>query len=134
MARRPAGTPSNPAVITRAPLSFEDEQRHRVRRYVLMMSLRFPALIFAAIAYGIWHNPWVSLGIIAFSIPLPWIAVVLANDGPPKPKSERDKYPYRHGVTLQDPAITDGRSGALPPAPPASDPPTDPTEPGEHES
>lgn len=67
------------AVITQAELSYEDQLRLRRRRYVLMMSMRIPFLVAAAALY---HIPWLSLAIIAISIPLPWMAVLVANDRP----------------------------------------------------
>lgn len=58
------------------------------------MSFRVPALIFAAIAYGMWANPWISVGIIVLSVPLPWIAVLIANDRPPRSKDEPSRYDH----------------------------------------
>lgn len=77
-----------PALITGARVSPFDEHRARVRRYFILMSFRFPALFLAAFAQMRWNNLWLTLGIIAGSIPLPWIAVLLANDGPPKDKRD----------------------------------------------
>ena len=57
-----------PVLITRAALPYEEEHRQRVRKYLTLMSFRIPALIFAAVAYNIWHNGWISLAIIAVSI------------------------------------------------------------------
>ena len=87
-----AGSPSNPVLITEAARSIEDQHRARVRKYLLIMSFRFPALILAAVAYGIWENPWISMAIIGVSIPLPWIAVLIANDRPPRTKDEPSRY------------------------------------------
>ena len=36
----------------------------RVRKYLTLMSCRIPALILAAVAYGIWHNGLISLAIL----------------------------------------------------------------------
>lgn len=73
--RRGAAT----AVITDAELSYDDQFRLRRRRYVIMMAMRFPCLILAAI---FWRTPWLALAIVAVSIPLPWMAVLIANDRP----------------------------------------------------
>jgi hypothetical protein len=56
------------------------------------MSFRIPALIFAAVAYGMWHNGLISLLIIAASVPLPWIAVLIANDRPPRSADEPRRF------------------------------------------
>lgn len=68
-----------PAVITEAELSYDDQFRIRRRRYMLMMGMRVPFLIAATALYTI---PWLALLIIAISIPLPWMAVLVANDRP----------------------------------------------------
>lgn len=84
-----------PVLITDAETSFEDQHRARVRKYMLIMSVRIPALLLAAVAYAQWANPWVSLTIIGASIPLPWIAVLIANDRPPRTADEPRRYERR---------------------------------------
>lgn len=81
-----------PILITEAALPYEEEHRQRVRKYLTIMSFRIPALILAAVAYNIWENGWVSLLIIAVSIPLPWIAVLVANDRPPRRREEARRF------------------------------------------
>ena len=56
------------------------------------MSFRIPALLLAAVAYGLWHNGLISLAIIAASIPLPWVAVLIANDRPPRRADEPRRF------------------------------------------
>jgi len=82
-----------PVLITRAAYSYEEQHRARVRKYLSIMFWRIPALIAAAAAYGIWHNGLVSLAILAASIPLPWIAVLIANDRPPRRPEEPRRFP-----------------------------------------
>jgi hypothetical protein len=84
-----------PVLITAAALPYEEEHRQRVRKYLTIMTFRIPALIFAAVAYGIWHNGIVSLLILLASIPLPWIAVLVANDRPPRRAEEPRRFDYR---------------------------------------
>lgn len=81
-----------PVLITNAAIPYEVEHRQRVRKYLIMMSVRVPALVGAAIAYGIWHNGLISLAIIVISIPLPWMAVLIANDRPPRKAEEFRRY------------------------------------------
>src|ERR1700733_14303426 len=81
-----------PVLITGAAPSYEVEHRARVRKYLTIMSFRFPALILAAVAYGMWHNGLLSLAIVAVSIPLPWIAVLIANDRPPRRADEPRRF------------------------------------------
>lgn len=82
-----------PVLITRAALSYEEQHRQRVRKYLTLMFWRIPAFIGAAIAYGIWHNGLLSLAILAASIPLPWMAVLIANDRPPRSAEEPRRFP-----------------------------------------
>ncbi|NKS31404.1 DUF3099 domain-containing protein [Rhodococcus hoagii] len=91
-----SGTPRHPALITEAQQSIEDQHRARVKKYLTIMSFRIPALILAALAYGAFGNAWISVGIIALSIPLPWIAVLIANDRPPRSKDEPSRYDNRN--------------------------------------
>ncbi|OKH84653.1 membrane protein [Mycobacterium sp. ST-F2] len=81
-----------PVLITRAAPAYEEQHRARVRRYLTIMSFRVPALLLAALAYSIWHNGLISLAILIASIPLPWIAVLIANDRPPRTAEEPRRY------------------------------------------
>lgn len=81
-----------PVLITRAAPSYEVQHRQRVRKYLSLMFWRIPALVLAAVAYGIWHNGLISLAILVASIPLPWIAVLVANDRPPRRAEEPRRY------------------------------------------
>lgn len=64
------------------------------------MSWRVPVFLCAAAAYGIWHNGLISLGILIASIPLPWIAVLIANDRPPRRAEEPRRYQDRGRIPL----------------------------------
>ena len=81
-----------PVLITAAAPAYEVQHRQRVRKYLTIMSLRVPALIAAAVAYSVWHNGLISLAILAASIPLPWIAVLIANDRPPRRAEEVRRF------------------------------------------
>ncbi len=81
-----------PVLITAAAPSYEQQHRERVRKYLTLMAFRVPALILAAVAYGIWHNGLISLLILVASIPLPWMAVLIANDRPPRSADEPRRY------------------------------------------
>jgi hypothetical protein len=81
-----------PVLITAAAVSYEEQHRARVRKYLTLMAFRVPALILAAVAYGAWHNGLISLLIVAASIPLPWMAVLIANDRPPRSPDEPRRF------------------------------------------
>jgi len=67
------------AVITAAEPSYDEQLRSRRTRYAIMMGLRIPCLVLAALLY---QTPWLAITIAAVSIPLPWMAVLIANDRP----------------------------------------------------
>ncbi|HZA10417.1 MAG TPA: DUF3099 domain-containing protein [Mycobacterium sp.] len=110
-----------PILITGAAPPYEVEHRQRVRKYLTLMAFRIPALIFAAVAYGIWQNGLVSLLIILVSVPLPWMAVLIANDRPPRRAEETHRYPGRRRTplfpTANRPALRPGNSDAPQPPP-----------------
>ncbi|UGT63465.1 DUF3099 domain-containing protein [Nocardia asteroides] len=82
----------SPVLITEAAPSLEEQHRARVRRYTVIMAFRIPCLLGAALAYSLWANALISLLIIAVSVPLPWIAVLIANDRPPRTKDEPSRW------------------------------------------
>ncbi|MGV0049846.1 DUF3099 domain-containing protein [Mycobacterium colombiense] len=86
------GNKGRPVLITAAATSYEEQHRARVRKYLTLMAFRIPALILAAVAYGAWHNGLISLAIVALSIPLPWMAVLIANDRPPRSADEPRRF------------------------------------------
>ncbi|MDX1883117.1 DUF3099 domain-containing protein [Mycolicibacterium sp. 120270] len=97
-----------PVLITAAAPAHEEQHRQRVRKYLTIMAFRIPALILAAAAYGIWENGLISLAILVASIPLPWIAVLIANDRPPRRAEEPRRYAARRTPlfpTAERPAI-----------------------------
>ncbi len=106
-----------PVLITRAAPAYEDQHRQRVRKYLTLMSFRIPALILAALAYGVWHNGLISLAIIVASIPLPWMAVLIANDRPPRSAEEPRRYQSRRRIPLFPTAERPAIEGTPPAAP-----------------
>ncbi|HMS76639.1 DUF3099 domain-containing protein [Gordonia sp. (in: high G+C Gram-positive bacteria)] len=81
-------------LITDAEDSFEAQHRARVRKYLTLMAFRAPALILAAIAYSATGSGLLALGIVVLSIPLPWVAVLIANDRPARKRGEEPHYLY----------------------------------------
>lgn len=99
-----------PVLITAAAPSYEQQHRDRVRKYLTLMAFRVPALILASVAYGIWHNGLISLLILVASIPLPWMAVLIANDRPPRSADEPRRY---EAAPLRTPLFPTGSRPAL---------------------
>ncbi|BBY54271.1 DUF3099 domain-containing protein [Mycobacterium koreense] len=112
-----------PVLITAAAPSYDEQHRARVRKYLIMMSCRIPAFVLAALAYAQWHNGLLSMAILAVSIPLPWMAVLIANDRPPRRSDEPRRYDAapRHPSLLQ--AAHDRMLEAGPTAPQSDDGP-----------
>jgi hypothetical protein len=75
-ARRP-----DPVLITEAAPSMAEQHRARKKRYTITMSLRTVCLILAAVSY---HIVWLMAIFVVLMVVLPGIAVIMANDGPPK--------------------------------------------------
>jgi hypothetical protein len=83
--------PERPVLITDAARSPDDQFRSRQIRYVTMMGVRAACLILGAILISI-RPPLLPLWLIlcaAGMVLLPWFAVLIANDRPPRSKSER---------------------------------------------
>ena len=106
-----------PVLITRAAQPYEEQHRERVRKYLKIMSWRVPALLGAALAYGIWHNGLISLAILVASIPLPWIAVLIANDRPPRKAEEPRRYQDKGRIPLFPTAERPALQARVRPAP-----------------
>lgn len=76
-------------VITEAEESPQEQLRHRKRQYLSLMLLRVVCLILAAVLVSLevpYALVWVLIltgGMVAF----PWMAVMVANDRPPRAES-----------------------------------------------
>jgi hypothetical protein len=112
-----------PVLITAAAPSYEVQHRERVRKYLTLMAFRIPALVLAAVAYGLWHNGLISLLIVAASLPLPWMAVLIANDRPPRRSDEPRRY---DGERRRTPLFPTAERPALEPPRPAAAQPNSP--------
>lgn len=78
-----------PVLITEAAPSYADQYAARKRKYMIIMSARIPCLLLAAVFYQTWY---VALTFIVLSVPLPWMAVLIANDRPPRRAEENHRY------------------------------------------
>ncbi|MCY1140259.1 DUF3099 domain-containing protein [Actinoplanes sp. Pm04-4] len=83
--------PDRAVLITDAARSPDEQFRWRQIRYVTMMSIRAACLIVGAILLSV-RPPLLGLWLVlcaAGMVFLPWAAVLIANDRPPKSKAER---------------------------------------------
>jgi Protein of unknown function (DUF3099) len=87
---RDNGNGGEPVLITEAQPSLDEQLSARRTKYLIMMSIRVVCLVLAAAFY---HTPWLLAIFVAGAVALPWMAVLIANDRPPK-KALR---PHRFG-------------------------------------
>jgi len=74
-------TGADPVVITEAAPSLLVQHQARKRRYITTMAVRAVCLILATVFY---QTLWVMAVFAILAIILPWVAVMVANDRPPK--------------------------------------------------
>jgi len=102
----PTGRRAQATVITEVEAPYDEQFRARRKRYVIMMSFRVPCLILATLLY---QTPWLAILVIAISIPLPWMAVLIANDRPAR--KPRKVIPgtinYERALTTGSPEVVD---------------------------
>ena len=87
---RDSGNDSEPVLITEAQPSLDEQLSARRTKYLIMMSLRVVCLVLAATFY---HTPWLLAIFVVGAVALPWMAVLIANDRPPK----KALKPHRFG-------------------------------------
>jgi hypothetical protein len=80
---------ADPVLITDAARSYEEELAVRKRRYKIMMGMRIPFMVLAAVFYQI---PWLAVTLLVLSIPLPWVAVLIANDRLPRKAEDVNRF------------------------------------------
>ena len=102
------GTDPQTFLITGAQQSLDDQHRARVRKYLTLMAFRVPALVIAGIVYSATGNGLLALAIVAASIPIPWVAVLIANDRPPRKRGEVPRYQYGVDHSVIGPAPLEG--------------------------
>ena len=93
----------HPVLITDAAPSPDDQYRGRQIRYVSMMAGRAACLIIGAVLISV-RPPLLPLWLIlcaAGMVFLPWAAVLIANDRPPKTKAERTAPPPRYQTMIE---------------------------------
>lgn len=91
---------TDPVLITEAQRSQSEEHAARKKRYALTMAFRAVCLVLAAVFYQI---VWLMLIFAVLGTVLPWIAVVMANDGPPKKRVDPNRYTHRPDRELEGP-------------------------------
>ena len=80
---------AEPVLITQVEPSLAEQHAARKKRYVLTMAVRAISLVLAAAFYQIL---WLAIVFAVLGTVLPWVAVVMANDRPPKKKLDPHRY------------------------------------------
>ena len=87
-----------PVLITEAQPSLAEQHAARKKRYAITMGIRALCVILAASFY---HVVWLMLIFAVLGTFLPWIAVIMANDGPPKKRLDPNRYDARPDRQLE---------------------------------
>jgi hypothetical protein len=98
------GRDGEPVLITEVEPSLDQQLATRRNKYLIMMGTRVVCLVLAAAFY---RTPWLLAIFVAGAVALPWMAVLIANDRPPKKASKVNRH---GGHPRPDRAITTGRS------------------------
>ncbi|WP_117208791.1 DUF3099 domain-containing protein [Allorhizocola rhizosphaerae] len=101
-----------PILITDAKISQEEELRRRERRYILMMGTRALCLILGAVLVMLkvpLLGLWLPLCLVGMVL-LPWLAVILANDRPPKDQHRLKRYRNNTAPSNALPSQASGRT------------------------
>ena len=87
-----------PVLITEAEVSQTEQHAFRMKRYAITMGIRIVFIVLAAVFYKI---VWLMLIFAVLGTVLPWIAVVMANDRPPKKRVNANRYEARPDRVLE---------------------------------
>lgn len=89
---------AEPVLITEAETSLAEQHAARVKRYAITMGVRVVFIILAAAFYKV---VWLMLIFAFLGTVLPWVAVLMANDRPPKKKLHVNRYDARPDRVLE---------------------------------
>lgn len=87
-------------LITDARQSRIRNYNYRRHTYAVLQWSRIPLLLLAAAAFLWWDLAWLAAILTVLSVPMPWIAVVIAN-GVGEPADKRSPRVYKPGVVRE---------------------------------
>jgi amino acid transporter len=90
----------DPVLITEAAPSFSEQHAARKKRYAITMAVRGVCVLLAAVFY---QTVWLMLLFAILGAILPWIAVVMANDRPPRKRADLRRPLPRPDRILENP-------------------------------
>lgn len=79
-------------IITAVSTSQIEQRNRRKKVYSWLIAMRIPPLLLSLLLYTLTKNSLLSLLIVLFSAPLPWIAVIIANTKSSKRSQELGPY------------------------------------------
>ncbi|WP_298087458.1 DUF3099 domain-containing protein [uncultured Corynebacterium sp.] len=100
MSRRRRTRGPDPVLITDARQSRIRNYNYRRHTYAILQWSRVPLLLLAAGAYLWWDLAWLAAVLTVLSVPMPWIAVVIAN-GQGEVADRRAPRVYKPGVVRE---------------------------------
>ncbi|MBN9755608.1 DUF3099 domain-containing protein [Pseudonocardia sp. Ae707_Ps2] len=103
----------DPVLITDAQMSYEEELEIRKRRYKWTMGMRIPCMVLAGVFYT---YPWVAVTLLVISVPLPWMAVLIANDRLPRKAEKPNRHRQGHRAIEARPHPVIDQADEPPPA------------------
>lgn len=95
-------------LITTAPESSDDEYDRRRKRYAVMMALRAVCVLGAALTYHL--SIVLAMVFVVGGLVLPWCAVLIANDRPPRKRTARPAAPGARPERALPPGADDDRT------------------------
>lgn len=101
-----------PVLITDAAASYEEQHAARKRRYAGLMAARLLLFVLAAAAYPV--SSWLAVGLLAASVPLPWMAVLIANDAPARRTEDAHRLDAPAPARQLPAAVTPPSTGPVP--------------------
>jgi len=85
--------PTTPAAPGRPDHGLDDDQRRRMRSFYLTMAAMAAGIALAAASWFWWHLPWLAVALLVISVPLRWVATLLA-DANPRARTDRTAAPF----------------------------------------
>jgi Flp pilus assembly protein TadB len=87
-----------PVLITEAEPSQAEQHAARKKRYAITMGIR---IVFIVLAASFYQVVWLMLIFAILGTVLPWFAVVMANDRPPRKRPQVNRYDARPDRVLE---------------------------------
>lgn len=71
------------------PMTLDPDQRKRWHRFVAIMAAHLVGFGLVALSYFVWHLPWLAVVFLVGTLPLHWVAMLVADAYPAALPRER---------------------------------------------